>query len=146
VLQGVKRWEENWRAIAPPAAIRADVPRSFSDRQACASELRSLPAGSPVVLVAAAPRAGAGCRQVAEHARLTIERNYLAFPSAAAPAYLVEDERASAQVFVQTVLTVPPQSRLALPMQAALRLLRLFGAWRFLRLVAPGRVAVGRRT
>jgi len=41
---------------------------------------------------------------------------------------------------------VPPQSTLALPMQAALRLLRLFRAWRFLRLFAPGRVVVGRRT
>jgi hypothetical protein len=59
---------------------------------------------------------------------------------------LVEEERAAARVFVQTVLTVPPQSTLALPMQAALRLLRLFGAWRFLRLFAPGRVVVGRRT
>ena len=145
-MHGVTRWEENWRAIAPLSATRAHVPRSSSDRQACASELRSLPVGSPVVLVAAAPRAGARCREVAAHGRLAIEQSYLAFPSATAPAYLVEDERATAQAFVQSVLTVPPQSTLALPMQAALRLLRLFRAWRFLRLFAPGRVVVGRRT
>jgi hypothetical protein len=144
-LHGVMRWEENWRAIAPPSATRVRVGRSSSDRQACVRELRSLRAGSPVVLVAAAPRARARCTQVAEHGLLAIERYYLAFPSATAPAYLVEEERAAARVFVQTVLTVPPQSTLALPMQAALRLLRLFGAWSFLRLFAPGRVAVCRR-
>ena len=73
------------------------------------------------------------------------EREYLAFPSAEAPAYLVEDEPASVRVFVQTVLAVPPRTALALPMHLAFRVLRSFGTWRLTRMLAPGRVVVGRR-
>ncbi|TMK32582.1 MAG: hypothetical protein E6G64_06625 [Actinobacteria bacterium] len=74
-----------------------------------------------------------------------MERTYLAFPSAEAPAYLVEDEPASVRVFLKTILVVPPRSKLSLPMLAAVRILRSLGTQSTMRTLAPGRVVVGRR-
>jgi hypothetical protein len=144
-LRGVERWEENWRVIAPTGARRVRLPRGSTERKALARELRALPAGSPVVLLDRPPRGSARCALTAEQAGVALERSYLAFPSASAPAYLVEDVRATIAAFVRGILAVPPGSRTALPLRVALQLLRLPGAWRLLRVVAPGRLAVGRR-
>lgn len=144
-MRRVKRWEQNWRLIAPLGARRIRVPRSRRERRALADRLRRLPAGSAVVLAGAAPRAGARSRALAARAGLALDRTYLAFPSADAPAYLVEDAPASVRAFVRSVLVVPPGSTAALPFHAVVRLLRTGGAWRLLRVLAPGRVVVARR-
>lgn len=139
------RWRDNWLAIAPAGAVRVAVPaigRGTGDTGRCVAEL---PAGSPIVLSATAPGAGYRCRALAERCAIVLERSYLAFPSASRPAYLVEDAPASVGVFLQTVLVAPPRSRTSVPIGAALALLRTMRAWRLIRVLAPGRLVVGRR-
>jgi hypothetical protein len=109
--------------------------------------IRALAAGTPIVLCASAPAAIARCRAFASKAGVELEREYLAFPSAAAPGYLVEDAPAPVRVFVQTVLVTPPRTRTALstPIGVGLSVLRALNPWRLIRAIAPGRVVVGRR-
>jgi hypothetical protein len=138
------RWGENWRAVSPVGAVRVSLHRSVARRHARQDEIRCLPAGTPVVLCASAPGALGRCRRFASGAGLELERQYLAFPSADAPAYLVEDAPAPVSLFVETVLAAPPRTRFSLPIGAGLGLLRR-GPWRLFRAVAPGRVVVSRR-
>jgi hypothetical protein len=96
------------------------------------------------VLSAPAPGAGRRCRAFAARAGIEVERQYLTFPSADAPGYLVEDDRAPIRFFLERVLVPPPRPTLALPLAAALRILRGVVPWWAIRLVAPGRLVVGR--
>ncbi len=139
-----ERWRDNWRTVAPPGAVRVELPRSVTARAEATARIRDLPAGSPVVLVARAPWAAVRCGRTAAAARVELERVYLAFPGAAAPAYLVEDARSALRFFVQTLLVPPP--RAASPvLRALVRLLRVLDHLRLVRPLAPGRVAVGRK-
>jgi hypothetical protein len=74
-----------------------------------------------------------------------VENEYLAFPTASTPAYLVEDAPATVRVFVKTMLVAPPRGFFAPMIEAAVALLRALSPWRLIRAVAPGRVVVGRR-
>ena len=139
------RWRNNWRAVSPARAVRVELPRSAPKRRAMLRTVRDLPAGTPVVLCTSAPGAIGRCRSFASKAGIALEREYLAFPSAAAPAYLVEDAPASIRIFVKTVLVTPPGTRFATPMDAGLSVLRTLNPWRLVRAVAPGLVAVGSR-
>jgi hypothetical protein len=142
---GGDRWRENWRVAGREGATRFELPRSRRRRQEVQQRLRELAPGTPVALAASAPAARRRCRAAASSVGIEIEREYLAFPSASAPAYLVDDARAAADVFANTVLVAPPRTRLSLPISIGLYLLRATSPWRILRLLAPGRVAVGRR-
>ena len=71
-------------------------------------------------------------------------REYLAFPTAAAPAYLIEEDAAAVGFFIEHALVVPPGLRLPLPVEFAVRVVRAVQPTRLMRLVAPGRVVVGR--
>jgi hypothetical protein len=144
-VKGDERWRSNWRAVAPAGATRVELPRSRSARRASEQGLRALPAGTPVVLGAGGPGAGGRCKRAAARAGIALERKYLAFPSAEAPAYLVENAHGPMSVFIQTVLAVPPRSPLALPLQALFGLIRRARAWRLLGVLAPGHLAVGKR-
>ena len=143
---GTERWRNNWLVVSPPGALRADVPRATRKRHALARRLGALPAGTPVVLSASAPGAIGRLRRFTSDAGLLLEREYLAFPSAGAPAYLVEDAPAPVHVFVTNVLATPPGFALAAPVDLGLALLRASAPWRLIRRIAPGRVAVGFRT
>jgi hypothetical protein len=145
-VTGAERWRSNWRSVSPDGALRVDLSRSSARRRALERTIRELPRGTAVVLTASAPGAIGRCRAFALRAGIGLEREYLALPSAWAPAYLVEDSPAPVRVFVRTVLAVPPGSTLATPMGACLSVLRALSPWRFIRMVAPGRVVVGRRT
>lgn len=140
------RWRENWRVLGASDAMRVHVGRSAARRRTSKQVVRALPAGTPVVLCASAPGAIERCRDFASEAGIELERAYLAFPSAQAPAYLVEDRPAPVGVFVQTVLAAPPRTAFALPIGAGLSLLRRSNPWRLLRRIAPGRMVVGKRT
>jgi hypothetical protein len=140
------RWRNNWLAIRPPGAVRIDLERSGARRLAVERTIRDLQPGTPVVVCASAPGAVRRCRRFAAGTGIELDRAYLAFPSAAAPAYLVEDDAAPMQVFVETVLAAPPRTRFSLPISAGLSLLRVVKPWGLLRLLAPGRVVIGRRT
>lgn len=143
-----ERWGENWLAISPPGAVRLDLHRSAGKRRATKRTIRDLPAGTPVVLCASAPGAIGRCKTFASEAGITLEREYLAFPSARTPAYLVEDAPAPVRLFVKTVLVTPPRTRtvFSTPLGACLSILRALNPWRLIRTIAPGRVVVGRRT
>jgi hypothetical protein len=140
-----ERWRENWRAVGNGATLQLDLPRSRAGRRAHLASIRELADGTRVVLSASAPGAPRRCRSFASAAGLELEREYLAFPTAAAPAYLVEDAPAPVRLFVANALVAPSRPGLALPIELGLELLRRVRSWRLVRLLAPGRVVVGRR-
>lgn len=142
---GEKRWRNNWMAISPANAVRLDVQRSVAKRRALKQRIRDLPAGTPVVLLGSPPGAIRRCRRLAAKAGIELEREYLAFPSAESPGYLVEDAPAPVRTFVKKVLVAPPRTAWSTPIQVGLGVLRTFSPWRSIRMVAP-RVVVGRRT
>jgi hypothetical protein len=143
-VRGEPRWRTNWRIVGPAGATEIRLPASRRARRASARQLRELPLGTDVVLVAAS-RGGRRCKALAAGAGIAVERTYLAFPSAEAPAYLVEDEPEPLRVFLKTILVVPPRSTRSFLMLAGVRILRSLGMWRLVRAVAPGRLLVGRR-
>lgn len=138
------RWRSNWTVVAPPDSIRVSLPRSRQARRR-SRELSELPIGTPVVLLASGPAAAGRCRRFAAAAGVRVEGEYLAFPSALAPAYLVDDSPAAVRTFVTHVLVAPPRTKLSAVIDGALALLRVATPWRVVRTLAPGRVAVGRR-
>ena len=139
------RWGHNWLVVSPPGAVRVDLAHSLQRRRGQADDVRGLPAGTPVVLFASAPGAIRRCRTFADAAGLALEDAYLAFPTAASPAYLVEDHRASLRLFVKTILAAPPRRARFNPLAAGLAVVRVFHPWRLIRSLAPGRVVIGRR-
>lgn len=141
-----ERWRNNWLAVSPAGAVRVNLARSATKRHLQAPTVRGVPPGTPVVLCASAPGAIRRCRRFAADAGIQLEREYLAFPSAGSPAYLVEDAPSTIEVFVKTVLVTPPRTPFSTPIEACLGLLRALSPWRLIRRIAPGRVVVGRRT
>jgi hypothetical protein len=138
------RWERNRAVVAPPGALEVTVPRSPTRRRALRMRLETIAVGTPVVLCASAPFARRRVRKLARQGGLELVREYLAFPTAAAPAYLIEEDAAAVGFFIEHALVVPPGLRVPLPVELAVRVVRALGPTRLMRLVAPGRVAVGR--
>jgi hypothetical protein len=142
-----ERWSENVRLVGPSNAVRVRLPwLPILPRSAAARTVRRLPAETPVILVAGAPCARLRCRAFAAWNRIELEHEYLAFPSVRTPAYLVQAEPASVRLFASSILAVPPGSAFRLPFQLAIRVLRSVSSVHLVRALAPGRVAVGRRT
>jgi hypothetical protein len=102
--------------------------------------------GTPVVLVSSAPGARRRSRSFASRAGVRVERQYLAFPSVATPAFLVEDEAAPVHFFLRSVLIAPPRTRLSGLFELGLPVLRAVAPRRSLCFLAPGRVVVGWRS
>jgi hypothetical protein len=131
--------------VAEPGTVRVEVPRAPRARRAELVRLGGVAAGTPVALLASGPGAIGRCRRFAARAGVAVDRAYLAFPSATAPAYLVEDAACTVRVFTKTMLVAPLSARFATPMMLAVAVLRWLSPWRLLRALAPGRVVVGRR-
>jgi hypothetical protein len=75
-----------------------------------------------------------------------VDREYRAFPSTRAPAYLVQDTPAALDYFFTSVATVPPGVCALAPVaDLALRVLRLMLRSRMALALAPGRVVIGAR-
>lgn len=140
-----ERWKENLRVVGPHDARVVHLAWFRPARDASPGWVRELPDGTPVVLVAQAPAARLRCRLFAARAGIDLEREYLAFPSARAPAYLVESSAAPVRLFLRSILVSPPGATLRLPLQIGMSLLRAVNNWRLVRAIAPGRVVVGRR-
>ena len=140
------RWRDNVRIVGPPGATRVELGRSRARRQAALRTVADLPTGAGVVFSTSAPRAARRSRAFAAEAGLEIECEYLALPTASAPAYLVEVAPAPVRVFVDTVLVAPPGIRFSGPAAAMLAAMRALGSWRLLRTLAPGRLVIARRT
>lgn len=139
-----ERWRENWRAVSPSGAVMVPVGRSRGGRLEAHRAVASLPSGTPVVLTSGAPGAIRRCRSFASKAGIALEREYLALPSAEAPAYLVEDAPASVAVFLESVLFAPPGVPFRGVVELAVRVVRALRPWRLVRAAARGRLVVGR--
>jgi hypothetical protein len=144
-VSGTERWRDNWTVVAPHDAVRIDLPRFAAKRRKVRRSVSDLPAGTGVVLFASGPWAVGQCRRFASKAGLQIQGEYLAFPSAKAPAYLVEDAPASIRFFLKAILIAPFRTVLSLPIDAGLGVVRASTPWRLIRRLALGRVAVGTR-
>jgi len=141
-----ERWRGNLTLVRPVGALVAEVPGSRRGRRRLEAGLLALRPGAEVVLEATGPLSARRCRAVAARAGIELRREYAALPSARAPAYLVEDAPSSAALFVGSLLAPPPRSRLATPVAALLWAMgRMGDPSGLLRVLAPGRVAVGRR-
>src|ERR687886_746114 len=134
------RWRENWRVVAPVGATKIDLGRGVGEGEGRSAA--RLAAATPVVLVAAGAGAGRRCRAFAARHGIDVGREYIALPSAEAPAYLVENDPAPVRLFARSVLAAPPGA--ALVVRLGVSLLRTFPARAALRVLAPGRVVVGR--
>jgi hypothetical protein len=141
-----ERWHDNWRAVSPPAATFVELGRSRAARAAAREQVAALASGSPVVLAASAPGARRRCRAFARAATIRLAHDYLAFPSAAMPAYLIEDDTGPVRTFRASALVSPPRARLAPVLQAGVLVLRALGRRRLMGAVAPGRIMVGWRS
>jgi hypothetical protein len=133
-------WENTWTSLAPPEAVRVTLGRNGD-----AASPAQITAGSTVVLAASAPGASRHCRRFAASAGIELQRAYLAFPNAAAPAYLVEDTSSAVALFARTVLVTPPHAAHPLPVELALACVRRLRLWLLVRKLAPGRLVVGRK-
>jgi hypothetical protein len=140
-----ERWRRNVAVVGRDDSVDVVLPRSRAACAALARRIAALPAGTPVVLSAAAPFACRRTRRFADAAGIDVTRDYLAFPSALAPAYLVDDAPQPIRVFVEYALAAPPGVSLPAPVGLGVGLLRSLAPVRLIRLVSAGRVAVGRR-
>ena len=141
----VERWKSNRLVVSPPGAVTVNLGRSRPRRHARAPEIRALPTGTGVVLVASAPGARRRCKAFAAATGIDVQQGHLAFPSARAPAYLIEDHPAPLELFVRTILAPPPRRGSVGAIAAGLALVRAFHPWRLIRSLAPGLVIVGER-
>jgi hypothetical protein len=139
-----ERWRDNLLAVGPVGAVRVEVDRSRPGRRTQARTIRDLPAGTPVVLSASGRGAIRRCRDVAAQTGVVLEREFLAVPSAAAPAYLVENARGPVEVFLGTLLVTPPGTPFADMVDTALGVVRALSPWRLIGVLVAGRVLVGR--
>ena len=139
------RWRENRLAVSGENAVPAHLGRSRARNRKLERELAELPPGTEVVLCASAPGALRRLRRFASRVAIELDGEYLAFPSASAPAYIVEDQPAPLGTFLRTVLVEPPGTVLTSPIGTVLAVLRTPGGWWVTRRLAPGRLAVGRR-
>lgn len=139
-----ERWQDNWRFATSGGAIHVKLTRTRGRRHWILGAVRELAVGTPIVLSASAPGAARRCRAFASAAGIECEREYLTFPTAAAPAYLVQDAPAPVRLFVASMLAAPPRARFSLPLEIGFGLLRRFKSWRVVRALAPGRIVVGR--
>ena len=130
-------WTERWRVVAPHGAVRVDV------------DLRgrtSMPPGrGAVALCASGPLARWRVRRAAARSGVTLEREYVALPSAAAPAFLIEDASVPIEYFRTRILTAPPGTwRLAAVAGLAVKSVQ-HAPKRLVGSCAPGCVGIGRR-
>jgi len=138
-------WDDAWRALVPPGTPRIDVPRSPSARRALQSAIRARPPGTVLALVGVGTRAR--WRRFAAGAGLSLDEEYLVFPSLQGPHYLVRDAPPAIAYFCASLLTTPPGSAPASALRGALIwLLSRIAPCGLVGSLAPVRVSVGRRT
>ena len=136
-----------WGVLGAPDALKVDLPRGPWDRLADVARVRALPKGATVVVAGTGPLADARCERFARTAGIEVRRGFFLFPSARSPVYAVSAGADSIGYFVSSVLTVPPgTTTLTGLMDGVMSMVRRFSSRRLMRTVAPGFVAVGRRT
>jgi hypothetical protein len=141
----VERWRGNRQMVAPADALVAEVAPLRRRNGALIRRVGALAAGSPVVVCSPPPFARSRCRRFAAAAGIEIDREYLALPTAGAPAYLVEDGPAATAYFVRSILVPPPGRIWTAPLRLCVSAVsRLPNPGLIVRVVAP-RMVVGTR-
>jgi hypothetical protein len=141
-----ERWGGNWRAVSDDGSVRIDVGRGRGGARAAVADARRLSAGTGVVLVVPAPGSTRRARHIAAAAGVDISREYLAFPSATEPAYLVENAPGPFRLFVDNVLGSPSAGVAGRLQDLAVAVIRRTRPRRLIGVLGAGSVAVGRRT
>jgi hypothetical protein len=133
---------DRWTVVLPRDAVVVDIGGGRRRQRATAAMVAGLDTGCSVVL-----RGSRGAvRRVARDAGVGITRQLIPLPTRAAPAYLVEDDQASLSRLCADLLSVPPGLvRSAAPAGALLRLAARAAPFRSVRMLLPGRIAIGRR-
>jgi Phosphotransferase enzyme family len=137
------RWRENLRVLGLSGALRAPSPGTRSARRRLESRLRSAPRPSGVVLNGRgrSSRVRASARSLG----IDVEREFLAFPSHTAPAYLVESTTQAVEYFCTAIVTVPPGTTwMTLPIDLMLRTFRWQPPRDVMSVLTRNRVVVGR--
>ncbi len=127
-----------WRVFCPEdtvAMLVKDAPRV----------LATLPAGTPVAVVANRPFARAAVRRLCDRHGVRVHRELVALPSATHPLVLFDDDEPSVSRFWSSVAAIPPApgwvtAPATIVLGAAVR-----APWRWTGLVVPGRVVLGER-
>ncbi len=135
-------WAQRYQVLTAADAVVVDVPRGRRARHAAAARLRALPRGRGVVLRGSSTSVHA----LARAAGVRVTRELIALPSAASPAYLVEDDAVPLALLCSAFLSVPPGLvRLAGPAAALLRAGGVAGRFKPARRLLRSRIAVGWR-
>lgn len=136
--------ELRWPEIAD-AVVSITVPWWPPARNAARRDVRKLPPGAVVALCDPAPGSRGRCRRFAASANVALEREYLAVPTLASAAFLVQDAPGPVSYFWHNLAAVPPGGNLLRPLlEAALRLPLGPLRGRLLGWMVPGRIALGR--
>jgi hypothetical protein len=135
---------ERWRLLAPADAVIVHAARwPWATRRVIAG-LRTLPSGTPVVLLDHRPGGRLRARRIAATGVLHVDRQYVALPSLRRAIVIAEDTSQALSWACRSLVAPPPGITWAHALvDAAVRLLRrrpgLAGT------LAAGRVVVGRR-
>jgi hypothetical protein len=126
-----------WLTLAPRGTVEV--------RQPSTVDLRRLPPGTSVALVADGPLSAVRLRRRARAAGIRVERELVVVPTTRSPLVVLDDTEASVRHFWAAVAAVPPGLTWAsAPATAALLVARV-APWRWTGLLMPGRVLLGRR-
>jgi hypothetical protein len=134
---------ERWRLLAPPDAVVVAMQAGPLAVRHATARLRSLPAGTPVVLLDSRPGGRRRARRVTAAGALLADRQYVALPSLRRAIVVAEDSPAALGWACRTLVAPPPGLTWAHGLaDAVIRYLRRRPA--LAGLLAAGRVTVGR--
>jgi hypothetical protein len=135
---------ERWRLLAPADAVVVQAARGPLATRRVITRLRTLPPGTPVVLLDHRRGGRLRARRIAATGVLEVDRQYVALPSLREAIVIAEDTTQALSWACRSLVAPPPGITWAHALvDAAVRLLRrrpgLAGT------LAAGRVVVGRR-
>jgi hypothetical protein len=135
---------ERWRLLAPADAVVVHAVSWPLAARRVTARLRTLPPGTPVVLLDHRPGGRLRARRIAATGVIVVDRQYVALPSLRKAIVIAEDTRESLSWACRSLVTPPPGVTWAhAPVDAAVRFLRRRPA--VAGMLAAGRVVVGRR-
>ncbi len=134
-----------WRLLTAPETVRVDLNGSAPAQRRLALQLRSLVAGTQVVLCSSGWGSRRRSRRFARDAGITGLHEYVGVPSFYSPTCYVQDEEQALRYFFTEVLALPRGGAAISALVAAAKVVaRRFAPWMLVGGVAPARIAVGR--
>jgi len=133
-----------WRLLTGLDAVQVDVPGSPARQRRLHRQMRTLPAGTTLVLCSNGLGSRRRCRRFARDGGIEALREYIAIPSAHMPTCYVEDTPQALGYFLSQRLALPKGgAALSAVFGVAKRASRVI-PYRWLGAVAPVRITVGR--